>query len=136
MGWFRHPTKQPMITKRTARASLKTLSAAARQPSLYHRLDALLHTVRCIAQCEDTLCEFSHELKGARALSVEAIEELRDILEEIPSHDYLTDLESVKALLAKPEPPKRSGPKKAAKSAKVRKGLVGARKKSRMKSST
>ena len=86
--------------------------------------------MRCIAQCEDTLCELSHELKGARGISVEAIEDLRDILEEIPSHDYLTDLESVKALLAEPEPSKRSGPKKAAKSAKVRKGLVAARKKS------
>ena len=136
MGWFRHPTKQPMTTKRTARANVKTLSAAVRQPSLYHRLRGLLHTVRCIAQCEDTLCELSHELKGARGLSVEAIEELRDILEEIPSHDYLTDLESVKAILAEPEPPKRSGPNKSAGSARVRKSFVAGSKKSRIKSST
>ena len=67
---------------------------------------------------------------------MEATEELRAILEKIPSYDYLTDLESVKAILAEPESPKRSGTKKAAGSARVRKGFVAGSKKSRMKSST
>ena len=92
--------------------------------------------MRCITQYEDALCELSHELKGARARSVEASKELRDILDKIPSYDYLTDLESVKAILAEPEPSKRSSPKKAAKPVKVRKGSVAARKESGRKSST
>jgi hypothetical protein len=86
--------------------------------------------MRCITQYEDALCELSHELKGASALSPEASEELRDILEKIPSHDYLIDLESVRAILAEPTLPKRYSSKKAAKSATVRKSSVAAKKKS------
>ena len=56
-----------MTIKKIATASLKTRSAAVRQPSLYHRLETLLHTMRFIAQYEDALCELAHELKGARS---------------------------------------------------------------------
>jgi hypothetical protein len=135
MGWFWHPINKHMKTKRIAAANPKTPSAAVRQSLPYHRLDTLLHTIRCIAQYEDALCELSHELKGARSLSVEASKELRGILGKIPSHDYLIDLESVKAILPEPAPSKRSSPKKAAKSARLGKGSAAARKKSRRKSS-
>jgi hypothetical protein len=136
MECFRHPTNQPMTTKKLASARLKTRLSTVRQPSPYHRLDALLHTMRCITQFEDALCELSHELKGANALSPEASEELRDILEKIPSHDYLVDLELVRAILSEPAPLKRSSSKKAVKAATVRKSSVAAKKKFGRKSST
>jgi hypothetical protein len=124
-----------MTTKRTAPADSKTAPAAIGQPLFYHHLDALLHTMRCIAQYEDALCELSHELKGTTSLPVKASRELRDILEKMPSHDYVVDLESVKAILAESAPSKRSSAKKAAKSVKVGKGPVAAKKKSGRKSS-
>lgn len=91
--------------------------------------------MRCITQYEDALCELAHELKGTRGLSPEACEKLRDILEKIPSHDYLADLESVRAILAEPAPQKRSSSKETAKSATVRKGSGPPKKKSGRKSS-
>jgi hypothetical protein len=101
-----------MTTKKLASTRLKTRLSTVRQPSPYHRLDALLHTMRCITQFEDALCELSHELKGTSALSPEASGELRDILEKVPSHDYLVDLDSVRAILCEPAPLKRSSSKK------------------------
>lgn len=74
---------------------------------------ALLHTMRCITQYEDALCELAHELKKSRALSEETSEELRDLLEKIPSHDFLMELESLKAALPVSVP--SSKPEKSAK---------------------
>jgi hypothetical protein len=91
--------------------------------------------MRCITQFEDALCELSHELEGTNGLSPEAGQELRDILEKIPSHDYLIDLESVRAMLAAPAPPKRSSSKRTAKPSTVRKSSIAAKKKSGRKSS-
>lgn len=82
----------------------------------------------------DALCELSHELKRANSLSVESINELRDILEKIPSHDYLVDLESVKAILAEPELSKYSS-SKAVKSVKNSKSSAAAKKEFRRVSS-
>ena len=118
--------KKPTPAKPKTRLSVQASSA-------YHRLDALLHTMRCIAQYEDALCELSHGLKGASALSAEASEELRHILEKIPSHDYVVDLEAVKAIL--PVASKRSSLKKATKTTRVRSGSVAAKKESGRKSS-
>jgi hypothetical protein len=88
--------------------------------------------MRCIAQYEDALCELSHGLKGATAISAEASEELRDILEKIPSHDYVVDLESVRAIL--PVPAARSSLKKA-NATTVPSGSAAAKKQSGRKSS-
>jgi hypothetical protein len=122
-----------MPTKKYAPAKPRTRPAALRQPSPYHRIDALLQTIRCVAQYEDALCELSHELKGSAALSAEASEELRDILKQIPSHDYLLDLESVRAILVSPS--KRSSSKKATNAIVNRTDLPSAKKKPRRQSS-
>ena len=126
MESFPHPTNEPMTTKKIASTNLKKRPSSSRQPSPYHRLDDLLHTMRCIAQYEDALCELSHELRNAGALSSAATEELRDILEKIPSHDYLVDLDSVRAILAEQRPSKSSSSKKSAKSVTVRKNFSAA----------
>lgn len=84
----------------------KTPLSALQEPP-HHRVDALLHSMRCITQYEDALCELSHELKKSRVLSEETSEELRDLLEKIPSHNFLMDLESLKATLPVSAPPSR-----------------------------
>ncbi len=131
MGCFRHPTDVPMTKKRTS--AKRETRQSVQQSSAYHRLNALLHTMRRIAQYEDALCELSHQLKGASALPAEADEELRDILEKIPSHDYLVDLESMRAIL--PIPLNRSSSKEATKTTRVHSRSVAAKKKSGRKSS-
>jgi len=108
----------------------KTPSPSARQESPQHRVDALLHTMRCITQYEDALCELSHELKKSRVLSEETSEELRDLLEKIPSHDFLMDLESLKATL-----PVSVASPKLEKSAKAARGASTVKKKFEGKSS-
>jgi hypothetical protein len=77
----------------------------------YHRLDTLVHTMRCITQYEDALCSLSHELKGTGTFSEEASEELRDILEKIPSHDYLVDLDAVRDILTEYQSSNHAGSK-------------------------
>jgi len=85
-----------MTTKKARSSSSKAPSAPM---SAYHRLVALLHTVQCIAQYEDPLCELSHDAKSTGGLSPQASDELRLLLEKIPSHDFLLDLDAVRELL-------------------------------------
>jgi hypothetical protein len=88
-----HPTNESM-TKKTTSAHRQTRPASVKSTSANHRLDASLHTMRCIAQYEDTLCELSHQVKRTGDLSPEISDELREILEQIPSHDYVLDLDA------------------------------------------
>jgi hypothetical protein len=119
-----------MTTKKTTSAHLQTRSTSVWRPSTYHYLDALLHTMRCIAQYEDVLCELSHEVKRTGDLSPGISNELHEILEKIPSHDYVLDLEAARAALVKLQPSTKSSPKKSAKSVPVRKRYTVAKKKS------
>ena len=123
-----------MTTKKIASANLK-IRLAVRQPSAHHRLDTLLHTMRCIAQYEDALCELSYEVRRAGDFSPKISDELRDILEKIPSDDYVMDLDALRAAVAEPESLKPSNLKKAAESVPGRKISAIARKKSGRKSS-
>lgn len=68
-------------------------------PHASNQLHDLLHTVRCIAQYEDALCEMSHELRQSGRLSPESIEELGAILKRLPSQDYVSELEAVRSSL-------------------------------------
>ncbi len=69
-------------------------------PVAYYRMNALLHTIRCIAQHEDHLCTLMHEIKEAGHLGAEVSEELGVLLAELPAHDYLDDLSAAQTLLA------------------------------------
>ena len=73
-------------------------------PEAAARLNALLHTMRCIAQHEDALCTLLHQLRQAGSLSPDLREELRTLLDELPSDEYLRDLDTLAALLH-PVPP-------------------------------
>jgi hypothetical protein len=124
-----------MTTKKTNSDDRQTQRAHVRPASAYHRLDALLHTIRCIAQYEDTLCELAHEAKRIGELSPEMTEELREILEKIPSHDYMLDLVALEVTLAEPRPSRKSVTKKPTGSVPVRKKPAVARKRSGRQSS-
>jgi hypothetical protein len=94
-------------------AKKKSLSPASRipTPSPLHRIETLLHTMRCIAQYEDILCELSHEIRTVGGLTREVSAELRNVVDMLPLHDYVNDVESLRVLL-KIEPPKASSLKK------------------------
>jgi hypothetical protein len=124
-----------MTTKKITSTHRKTRPATVQQSSLYHRIDTLLHTMRCIAQYEDALCGLSHEVKQAGAFSPEISDEVREILEKIPSHDYVMDLDAVRAALSESKPSKTSSSTNSASSATSRKSPSVAKKKSGRKSS-
>jgi hypothetical protein len=124
-----------MTTKKINSHDRQMQRAHVRPASAYHRLDALLHTIRCIAQYEDTLCELAHEAKRIGELSPEMTEELREVLEKIPSHDYMLDLVALEAAIVERRPSKKSGTKKSTGSLLVRKRPAGAKKKSGRQSS-
>jgi len=93
------------MTSKTSRPNLKSRTDTVQPPSLSHRLDALLHAMRSIAQYEDALCELSHEAKKNGTLSEVSSAELNAILEKIPAQEYEIDLEAVKALQVQPHSP-------------------------------
>ena len=104
-----------MAAKKTLLAKNKTDSLVPDQPTAYGRLDALLHTVRCIAQYEDVLCEITHEMKQSSKLSPRLSRELYAILDKIPSHAYLSDLNAVRDILLYTPISAKSGPKDSVK---------------------
>ena len=124
-----------MTTKKTTAAHRRTQPGAVPSPSAYHRLDALLHTMRCIAQHEDALCELSHELKQAGDLSPEIRDEFRDLLDKIPSQEFVLDLDAVRDALVEPRPSASSRSKESARSLALRKRSAIAKKSPRRKSS-
>jgi hypothetical protein len=91
-----------MTTRQTSSAIRQKKAAAVPQLSVVHRLDALLQTMRCIAQHEDALCELSHETRRTGSLSAETSDELRRILERLPAEDYVIDVDAVRAVLGEP----------------------------------
>jgi hypothetical protein len=77
----------------------------------------LLHAIRCIGQFEDSLCELSHEVRQSGEMSPEGISELRTILENIPGHDYVQDLDAVRIALGELRRPAKASAKTSSKSA-------------------
>jgi len=75
-----HSTTKTMATKKTAPVQRNTRTAITNQTTAYDQLHALLHTVRCIAQYEDVLCEVTHETKRSVELSPMLSHELNEIL--------------------------------------------------------
>jgi hypothetical protein len=96
------------MTKKNSTNANRIAEAHVSAP-LAHRLDLLLHTMKCIAQYEDRLCELSHEARRNGTVSAKASEELIDILDRMPSEDYLFDLDAIRdALSSADKPAKRS----------------------------
>lgn len=104
-----------MAANKTLPAKHETDSLVPDQPTAYGRLHALLHTVRCIAQYEDVLCEITHEMKESSKLSPRLSRELDEILDKIPSHAYVSDLNAVREILSDTPIAAKSGPKDSVK---------------------
>ena len=104
-----------MAANKTLPAKHKTDSLVPDQPTAYGRLHTLLHTVRCIAQYEDVLCEITHEMKQSSKLSPRLSRELYAILDKIPSHAYVSDLNAVREILLDTPISAKSGPKDSVK---------------------
>lgn len=96
-----HPRIGSMTTKKTKSAVHATKLKSSKPISTYQLLEALLRTMRAIAYFEDALCELSHELKRTSVLSSEDRNELRELLEQIPSHEFIGDLSAVKVSLGR-----------------------------------
>ena len=96
-----------IAAKPATKAAKQTKSAAQKkQPAkrtresgaLTHRLDALLHTMRCIAQHEDELCTLLHDARRTGRVNTRLLQELQTILEELPAEEYTNDLNAVREI--------------------------------------
>jgi hypothetical protein len=67
--------------------------------SLIPCLHSLLHSIRCIAHHEDSVCELLHELHHTNIAQTKFITELRDLLEDLPAYDFLDDFNDVRDIL-------------------------------------
>ncbi len=103
----RHPMAMKSVSPKTG-----AREAVLKPPSPFGRLDALLHSVRCIAQYEDALCELSHEVKQSGRLSRQTRGVLDALLKKLPAQDYVHDLDAVTDLLAEPLSPTGTQSKK------------------------
>lgn len=110
-----------MAAKKSSSSAPGKRPQAGKSSLAYQRLYALLHTVRCIAQYEDVLCELTHELKTSGELTPAATAELRRILEKIPSDDFVADVDGVRAVLMEQQPVAKREPKPSKKSVRARK---------------
>ena len=104
-----------MATKKTSPAKHKIHPLVLDEPTVYRRLHTLLQTVRCIAQYEDVLCEITHEMKQSSELSPRLSRELDEILDKMPSHVYVSDLNAVREILLDTPISVKSGPKDSVK---------------------
>ena len=64
-----------------------------------YRINTLLHTMRAIARHEDGLCTLMNEIKTSGEVTGELDAELRDLLEEMPAHEYNDDVEAIREAL-------------------------------------
>lgn len=89
--------------KKTSKGT-KQRNTPAQQPvestELTHRLDALLHTMRCIAQHEDELCTLLHDARRTGKVNNRLVRELHTILDELPAEEYTFDLNAVREITA------------------------------------
>ena len=74
--------------------------AGADHAAVAHRIHALLHTMHQIERYEERLCSMQDAIKRSGRLSAALLRDLQGVLEEIPSDDYLHDLEAVRDLIA------------------------------------
>lgn len=66
---------------------------------LAHGLNSLLHTMQEVQQHEERLCSLMHALRRGRA-SRPLLGELREVLEQLPAHDYLHEVDALRDAVA------------------------------------
>ena len=92
------------MAKRAANSTARTKPAAsAKDPKVdevVYRLHTLLHTMRAIERHEEALCALMTEIQKSGAVTADQDEEIRDLLEQMPCHEYGDDVEAVRASLS------------------------------------
>lgn len=66
---------------------------------VYSQINTLLYTLRAIAQREDQLCTVMHHLRTSGKLTPALNAELHEILQEIPTQEYMHDIDALRASL-------------------------------------
>ena len=74
-------------------------AAAKSRPPLYDQLNSLLQTMRCIELQEPVLCTLLHELKTTGKVTAKMTKELRAVLDKLPAHGYVEDIQAVEESL-------------------------------------
>ena len=80
-----------------SRAALAAQPVEARD--LAHGLDTLLHTMQTVQNFEERLCSLKHALQRGRA-NGSLLRELRAVLDELPAHDYLYEVDALRRAIA------------------------------------
>ena len=91
--------------------SPKSIGSAPRSDgsdSLVHLLHSLLSCMRCITQHEDALCELLHEAQHGAA-SGRLRGELVTLIEDLPTYDYVDDLDRLRDMLGRAPTTVRAG---------------------------
>ncbi len=94
--------KKAAATRKPSRVTTATAPAVARTvdaQGLAHGLSALLHTMQAVQQFEETLCSLMHALRRGRATGAQ-VRELREVLEQLPAHDYLHEVDALRDAIA------------------------------------
>ena len=88
-----------MALKKNAPKAKTNRQAQAVSPTLFHRIQGLLHTMRCIGQYEDELCTLLHAAQNQNALDDGLEDELRELLAKLPAEDYTHEIDSLREAL-------------------------------------
>ena len=87
------------MAAKTARKPSKTSGKDPKVDEVVYRLHTLLHTMRAIERHEEQLCSLMTEIQNAGVVTLEQDEEIRDLLEQMPCHEYGDDVEGVRVAL-------------------------------------
>ena len=100
--------KSIKTAKKAIKRGMKSVKASPMPAEpLTHRLDALLHTMRCIAQHEDELCTLLHDARRTGKLSKPLLRELQAVLQDLPGEEYSDDLQAVLELTSPTSAPRQ-----------------------------
>ena len=76
----------------------RATTPAPESEALAKRLEALLHSMRCIAQHEDELCTLLHDARRTGRVGVALLRELQTVLDALPAEEYTDDLYQVRSI--------------------------------------
>ena len=103
---------------------MKSKGKAEAVAAVVYRIHTLLHTVRAIERHEEQLCGIMTEIRMTGVVTAKLDEELRDLLEGMPAHEYKDDIDAVREalspdILSAPAEARTSAKKSVAKKAKT-----------------
>ena len=79
---------------------MKGNGRAEKVAAVAYRIHTLLHTMRAIERHEEHLCGIMTEIRTTGAVTAKLDEELRDLLEAMPAHEYKDDIDAVRMSLS------------------------------------